>query len=81
MEFEDGAVACFNMNAFNKGDRHIRIMGTKGELWGNMSETTLTFFSFKDRKEIKIDPSETALGASIVSGHGGGDTGIVVIIS
>lgn len=80
MEFEDGAVVCFNMNAFNKGDRHIRIMGTKGELWGNMSETTLTFFSFKDRKDIKIDPSETALGASIVSGHGGGDTGIVEVL-
>ena len=80
MEFEDGAVVCFNMNAFNKGDRHIRIMGTKGELWGNMEETTLTFFSFKDRKDIKIDPSETALGASIVSGHGGGDTGIVEVL-
>ena len=80
MEFEDGAVACFNMNAFNRGDRHIRIMGTKGELWGNMSETTLTFFSFDERKNIKIDPSETALGATIVSGHGGGDCGIVEVL-
>ena len=32
MEFENGAVASFNMSSFNKGGRFIRIFGTKGEI-------------------------------------------------
>ncbi|MBQ8525294.1 MAG: Gfo/Idh/MocA family oxidoreductase [Clostridia bacterium] len=77
LEFEDGATVSFNMCAFNKGGRNIRIMGTKGELVGDMEETTIKLFSFADRTTTDINPSDTALGSGIDSGHGGGDSGII----
>jgi len=77
MEFEDGTLANFNMCAFNEGGRHIRIMGTKGEVIGSAENKMLDFFSFTERKHIEIDTEATTLGSTLVSGHGGGDSGIV----
>lgn len=77
LEFEDGTLANFNMCAFNEGGRHIRIMGTKGELIGSFDKKTLDFFSFAERKHIEIDTEAKSLGNTLVSGHGGGDGGIV----
>jgi hypothetical protein len=75
MEFEDGATVSFTMNAFNRGGRRIHLYGTKGELEGRMSGETITVYTFADKqtREIPVrSPDET-----IVSGHGGGDSGIV----
>jgi predicted dehydrogenase len=75
MEFEDGATVSFTMNAFNRGGRRIHLYGTKGELEGRMSGETITVYTFEDKqtREIPVrSPDET-----IVSGHGGGDSGIV----
>ncbi len=80
LEFENGAVASFNMNAFNKGGRHIRIMGTKGEIWGDMSKGLIDYYSFDTREHTLIDPSERKLSDSILDGHGGGDGGIVSVL-
>lgn len=77
MEFEDGCLANFNMCAFNKGGRHIRIMGTKGELVGSAGERMMDFFRFSDRKHIEIDTEAKITGNTLVSGHGGGDQGII----
>ena len=80
MEFEDGVTVSFNMNPFNQGGRHIRIMGTNGELVGAGGGDSVDFFSFKTRTWEKIPVVEKAVGESIVSGHGGGDEGIVRVL-
>jgi len=77
MEFEDGCLVSFHMSAFNEGGRHIRIMGTKGELIGAAGKRMLDFFSFDTREHEEIDTKATVLGETLVSGHGGGDTGII----
>ncbi len=75
MEFEGGATVSFSMNAFNYGGRYIRIFGTKGELYANMSDTQITVYTFDDQatRRVAVDSP----GESILSGHGGGDRGII----
>ncbi len=75
MEFEGGATVSFTMNAFNKGGRYIRLFGTKGELYASAKDSEITVYTFEDCKHHKI-PINSA-DESIVSGHGGGDDGIV----
>lgn len=77
LEFENGAVASFNMCCFNKGGRFIRIMGTDGELYGDMEENMINYYSFKTKKNKIINPLEEMRDGSVVGGHGGGDEGIV----
>lgn len=80
LEFEGGATVSFNMCAFNAGGRHIRIMGTDGEIVGNMDEDTVDYYSFLTKKHEKIAVNDVAIGSSILAGHGGGDSGIVDIL-
>ena len=75
MEFEGGATASFSMNAFNRGGRYIRLFGTKGEMYANMSDTEITIFTFADKKKHTVPVSETE--ESINGGHGGGDAGLI----
>ena len=75
MEFEGGVTASFTMNAFNKGGRYIRIFGTKGELYAYADEQEITLYTFEDKQHHKIQTN--AIDESILSGHGGGDQGIV----
>lgn len=75
MEFEGGITASFTMNAFNKGGRYIRLFGTKGELYANMSDTQITVYTFQDKQTHTYPVSKTE--ESILGGHGGGDQGIV----
>lgn len=75
MEFEGGATATLTVNAFNEGGRHIRIFGTKGELYAYAKDTEITVYTFADRKITKVPVLKT--DESIVGGHGGGDQGIV----
>ncbi len=49
-EFEDGKTVSLTMNAFNKGGIYIRIFGTKGELYANMSDTEFSLYTFDDSK-------------------------------
>lgn len=75
MEFEGGVTATLNMNAFNKGGRYIRIFGTKGELYANMSDQDITLTVFDQNGPVKIPVAETQ--EDITGGHGGGDIGII----
>ena len=75
MQFEGGATANLTMNAFNKGGRYIRIFGTKGELYANVSDTEITIYDFETREHRKVEVMKTE--ESIVGGHGGGDQGII----
>lgn len=75
MEFDGGATVSFTMNAFNKGGRYVRIFGTKGELYANMSDEQITVYTFADKQVRQVPVSKTE--QSITGGHGGGDAGIV----
>ena len=75
MEFEGGVTVSFSMNAFNKGGRYIRIFGTKGELVGDMRDSTVKYYDFEDKQWH--DVPVTAPDESIIGGHGGGDIGMV----
>ena len=77
LEFENGAVASFNMCAFNKGNRFIRVMGTMGEIYGDMDINTIEYYDFTSKTTTEINACNENLSASIVDGHGGGDPGIV----
>ena len=76
MEFEEGVTVTFTMNAFNKGGRFIHIMGTKGELRGDMTSEQLPIkvFDFKTRETIEYPIMDTS---STKGEHGGGDVGII----
>lgn len=75
MLLEDGITVSFNMNGFHPtGTRKIRISGTEGELWGDLSAGKLTWQRFGGKKQ-QIDLSTDA--AATGSGHNGGDTGLM----
>jgi hypothetical protein len=76
LEFEDGCTVSFTMNAFNKGNREMHIFGTKGELTADMESGIIKIFSFATRETSEINVGN--LGVTIDSGHGGGDTGIMI---
>ena len=77
MEFENDITVVFTMCAFTKGGRKIHIMGTKGEISAEMNEPCFKYFNFLTRETQNIEVLSSVLGDSIVSGHGGGDEGIV----
>mgnify|MGYP001040369396 FL=1 len=73
MEFEDEITASFNMEAFTHyGGRRTRIFGTKGDLFGDMNQLTIT--EFHPRKQETWD---VGMGSGNQSAHGGGDWGLV----
>ena len=77
LEFEDGVTVGFTMCAFTKGDRILRIMGTKGELTAEMGRPNVTIFNFSQRKTYEKSITSVLSDQSIVGGHGGGDDGII----
>lgn len=74
MEFEDGVTALFSMCSFTpETSRTIKIMGTKGQIKGNMEENNILVTGFLTRKERQVN-IEIADGHI---GHGGGDEGLM----
>ena len=77
LEYQSGATVSFNMSAFNKGGRKVRIMGTKGEITAEMSWDHITIFDFGTRKTEEIKIADAIRDEEITGGHGGGDRGII----
>lgn len=75
MEFEDGCTVSFTMSAFNRGGRKSNLMGTKGEMFLDFEADEIRIYHF-DTRQLEIINTRT--GA--VSGHGGGDDGIVLAL-
>lgn len=74
MEFEDGATADFTMTAFTeKCSRQIRIMGTMGEIIGDLETNIIKISIFGQESEI-IDLINTKRREN---GHSGGDEGLI----
>jgi hypothetical protein len=72
MAFAAGGTVSFTMSACNKGGRKTNIMGTKGEMFLDFEGDEIKIYHF-DTRQFEI--LRTRTGA--VSGHGGGDDGIV----
>ena len=71
MEFEDGAVASLTMCAFTQEcKRTLHIMGTEGELWGDMENNEIKVRTLGgDEKVIAVTKPETRYSYN----HDGGD--------
>lgn len=69
MEMENGITVGFHMCGLNRNNyRTIHIMGTKGDISGNLEEEKLVLHRFGGPEEtIRMNVEET------ISGHGGGD--------
>lgn len=72
MEFEDGATATFSMCGFTREQtRIVQIMGTKGEIRGNMDDNQISVYDFLTKQETIVKFNHPT------GGHGGGDLGIM----
>ncbi len=74
MEFEDNVTATFTMSAFTQECyRSIKIMGSMGEIEGDMLSNTIALRKFgKEDKIIELGKNENEF-----AGHGGGDMGLM----
>ena len=73
--FANGATASFTMTAFTRQrDRETHIFGTRGEIYGNGSTIQIYDFLTDQTETIQTD---RASDGSILTGHGGGDYGIM----
>ena len=74
MQMEDGATINFTMCAFTKDSyRKLRIMGTHGEIEGDMEKNRIWVKPFVG-KAIEIDVNSLS---DDFSGHGGGDVQMI----
>ncbi|BFH11906.1 Gfo/Idh/MocA family oxidoreductase [Paenibacillus melissococcoides] len=72
MEFANGANANFTLSAFAEQEiRSVRIMGTKGEIIGNMEDGTYTLKRFATGERVEFHCGVSG------EGHGGGDERMV----
>ena len=75
MEFSEGQTASFTVTAFTEArDRQTRVFGTAGEIRGNGEN--IEIFDFLTGQIKRIETNSKSDG-SILSGHGGGDYGIM----
>ncbi len=74
LEFANEVTAAFTMCAFtNDCKRTIKLMGTKGEIRGDMEKNEIELIDFLTRTSIPIAVNE----ANGNNGHGGGDQGLI----
>lgn len=72
IQFGDSVTAAFSMEAFTSyHGRRTRIMGSMGDMVGDMKELVLN--DFKTGKEVKFLPKAEDVEGYKNSGHGGGD--------
>lgn len=72
MMFGDNVTANFSMEAFTSyHGRRTRIMGSMGDMVGDMEELVIT--DFRTRKDVKFVPVAEDVEEYKNSGHGGGD--------
>ena len=73
LEFENGAVATFTMTGLSADfSRQLKIFGTEGQITADMGTKEIVLHRFgEEKRNIPVD-----MGTA-VSGHGGGDYGIM----
>ena len=75
LPMENGAALSLTMSAFTSiGGRTIKIMGTHGDLWGDMHQNIIRICEFgKEPQIIDLGKNEKDF-----AGHGGGDRGLML---
>lgn len=73
--FEDGITASFNMELASYHGRRTRIMGSMGDIVGDMKKFSYTDFRTDTTTEWDVDEDEVGIYKN--SGHGGGDFNLV----
>ena len=72
MEFANGANASFIMSGLTQsGTRRVQIMGTRGEIIGDMDEGSFTLYRYATGEKLDIQCNTKG------DGHGGGDERMV----
>jgi hypothetical protein len=72
IRFGDNITASFSMEAFTSyAGRRTRIMGSMGDMVGDMNELVIT--DFRTEKQTKLVPKAEDVDEYRNSGHGGGD--------
>jgi predicted dehydrogenase len=72
IRFGDNVTASFSMEAFTSyGGRRTRVMGSMGDMVGDMTELVLT--DFRTGKQSKMKPISEDVEGYKNNGHGGGD--------
>jgi hypothetical protein len=72
LEFANEVTVAFTMSAFtHEGGRSVKLMGTRGQIRGDMEKNEIEVTSFITGKK------ETILLDAPLEGHGGGDHGIM----
>jgi hypothetical protein len=56
-------------------------MGTKGEVYANMKDKTVTLYEFETGKKTDVPILDAITNQEITGGHGGGDRGIMRALS
>jgi len=75
MQMENGSALSLMMSAFTSiGGRTIKVMGTLGDLWGDMNRNIIRICEFGKEPEI-IDMGKPERD---FAGHGGGDRGLIL---
>lgn len=75
LEFENGVSATFNLSAFTHSvSRTIKLMGSQGEIRGDMEQNRVELYKFSDDSMEVFDTSPIQEGHV---GHGGGDYGLM----
>ena len=75
MQMENGAALSLTMSAFTSfGGRTIKVMGTLGDLWGDMHNNRIRICEFGKEPEV-VDLGRIEKD---FAGHGGGDRGLIL---
>ncbi len=72
--FDNGVTASFTACAFTADmTREIKLMGTEGQIVGNMEKSTVTITRFNEAPQVL----DLAAGGTDLSGHGGGEVRMI----
>lgn len=81
MQFEHGKTASFLMCAFTNSDgRQIKVMGTMGDIIGNIDTHMITVQAFGQEPQV-IDTTKLAEDLNGLDGHEGGDNMLMVSLN